>query len=81
MKKVLYSILFLIAILKFYSLQAQVLSISPGTNLVIKQGTVFSTDSLTLTPSADFTLSNISLTRNSTLSHAVLNDKIFRAFG
>jgi hypothetical protein len=80
MKKVLYGILFLIAIPEFYSLQAQVLSISPGTDLVIKQGTVFSADSLTLTPSADFTLSNISLGRSSTVSHSTVNPYIARVY-
>ena len=80
MKKVFYYILFLIAIPKFYTLQAQVFSVSPGTNLVIKQGTVFSADNLTLTPSADFTLSNVSLGRSPVVSHPVTNTYIARVY-
>ena len=80
MKKVLYSILFLIAIPKFYSLQAQIISISPGTDLLIKQGTAFSFDSLILTPSADFTLSNVSVSRSSVVSHPAANPYIARVY-
>jgi hypothetical protein len=80
MKKVLYSILFLTAIPKFYSLQAQILSIPAGTDLVIKQGTAFFADSLILTPSADFTLSNISLGRSSAVSHPTSNPYIARVY-
>jgi hypothetical protein len=80
MKKVLCSILLLITIPKFYSLQAQILSVSPGTDLVIRQGTIFFADSLILTPSADFTMSNVSLVRNSTVSHPALNTYIARVY-
>ena len=80
MKKVFYSILFLIAIPKFYSLQAQIISISPGTDLLIKQGTAFSFDSLILTPSADFTLSNVSVSRSSVVSHPAANPYIARVY-
>ena len=80
MKKILYCILFLIAIPKFYPLQAQILSISSGTDLVIKQGTVFFADNLILTPSADFTLSNVTLGRSSIVSHPAANPYIARVY-
>lgn len=79
-KKVLFSILFLITVSKFYCLQAQILTVSPGTDLVIKPGTVFFADNIILTPAADFTLSNISLSRNTIVSHPVLNTYIARVY-
>jgi len=79
-KKILFSILFSTTTSGFLCLQAQILTISPGTDIVIKPGTAFSIDNIVLTPSADFTLSNISLTRNSTVSHPVLNTYIARVY-
>jgi hypothetical protein len=79
MKKTL-CILFLLTASKFSSLQAQIFSVSPGTDLVIKQGTVFSADDLVLTPSADFTLSNVSLRRNPTVTHTAINTYIARVY-
>ena len=79
-KKILFSILSLITVSKFYCLQAQILAVSAGTNLVIKPGTIFSTDNIILTPSVDFTLSNITVSRNSTASHPVLNTYISRVY-
>ena len=78
-KKVLFSILFLTTVSEFY-LQAQILTVSPGTDLVIKPGTLFFADNFILTPSADFTLSNISLSRNTLLIHPVLNTYIARVY-
>ena len=63
-----------------YYLQAQILTVSPGTDLVIKPGTLFFADNFILTPSADFTLSNISLSRNTLLIHPVLNTYIASAY-
>ena len=80
MKKTLCSILFLITISKFSTLKAQILSVSPGTDVVVMQGTVFSTDGLALTPSVDFTLSNVSISRNSTVSHPTVNTYIARVY-
>jgi hypothetical protein len=80
MKKILFSILLLTTASEFYCLQAQILAVSPGTNLVIKPGTLFFADNITLTPAADFTLSNISLTRDATASHPVLNTYISRVY-
>lgn len=80
MKKALHGILLLIGLLNFCSVEAQILSVSPGASLVIKQGTVFSADDLVLTPSADFTLSNISLSRNATVIHPTVHTYISRVY-
>jgi len=79
MKKIL-CILFLMAGSKFCSLQAQSLVVSSGTDLVIKQGTVFSSDGLVLTPSADFTLSNVNIGRNTSTTHPAINTYIARVY-
>jgi hypothetical protein len=61
-------------------LHAQIITVSPGSDLTIKQGTVFSADSLILTPSADFTLSNLSLNKNTAVSHALSKPYIQRVY-
>jgi hypothetical protein len=61
-------------------LHAQILSISSGSDLTIKPGTVFSADSLVLIPSADFTLANINLSKNTTVFHPVLNPYVSRVY-
>lgn len=61
-------------------LQAQILTVSPGSDLTIKQGTIFSADSLILTPSADFTLSNLKLNKNSTVIHTLSKPYIGRVY-
>lgn len=55
---------------------AQVLKISAGTDITIVGGTVFKTESLTLTPSANYTLSDNTLTRSGTLIHPSSNPHI-----
>jgi hypothetical protein len=77
-KKLLFSILFFSALSN--CLQAQIITVSPGTNLTIKSGTVFFADNIIFTPSADFTLSNISLSRNLVATHSVLNPYIARVY-
>lgn len=44
--------------------QAQLLTVASGTNLTIVNGTPFKVDSLTLTPSADFIISNNTLSKS-----------------
>jgi HYR domain/Secretion system C-terminal sorting domain len=61
-------------------LQAQILTVSPGTEMTIKAGTIFSADSLVLQPSADFTLSNNSLNKNTMVSHPIRNAYIARVY-
>lgn len=79
-KKTLFSILFLTSVSKFCSLQAQVLTVLQGTNLVIKPGTAFSADSIVLTPSAEFILNGTSLGKNTTVNHQTSNAYIARVY-
>ena len=59
---------------------AQLLKVTAGTDLTILSGTVFTVDSLTLTPSSDFTLSNITLTKAATIIHPSLNKYISQVY-
>jgi hypothetical protein len=61
-------------------LQAQIITVSPGSDLTIKQGTIFSADSLILTPSADFTLSNLSLNKNASVINPLPKPYIARVY-
>ena len=60
--------------------QAQIFTVAAGTTMNIKSGTIFSAGKLVLTPSADFTFSDISLTKNSIVSHAASNPYIARVY-
>lgn len=79
-KKTLTGIFILSGTLFFHELHAQILKVSSGTSLFIKSGTIFSADSLTLTPSADFTLSNMSLSKDITVTRSTLNSYIARVY-
>ena len=68
MKKIKY-LLICFFVLNF-NLRSQIFTVSSGTDLVIKSGATFSADNLTLVPSADYTLSNLSLARNATKTNA-----------
>lgn len=57
-------------------IQAQLIKVAPGTDLTILSGTIFKADSFLLTPSANFTLTDNSLTKSATISHASLNPYI-----
>ena len=80
MRKILCSILILVAFSQFSSLKAQILSVSPGTDVVVLQGTIFTIDDLSLIPSTDFTLSDVSISRSSTVSHPTGNPYIARVY-
>jgi hypothetical protein len=80
MKKHVYTLLFLILSGHYNFLQAQIITESPGSSLTIKSGTTFSADGITLTPSSDFTLSNINLVRNTTVLHPVPQNYISRVY-
>ena len=57
-------------VLILFTVNAQVaLVATTGSDITIKSGTVFSVDNITLTPSADFTISNNTLTRATTTNH------------
>lgn len=60
--------------------QAQLLTVAPGTNLTIMNGTVFKVDDLILTPSADFIISNNTLTKSTTAIHFSPNPYISRVY-
>jgi Secretion system C-terminal sorting domain len=77
MKKV--SLLF--AVLLFAGMtRAQILNVAAGTNLTIQAGTTFRADSLTLIPSADFILTNITLTKGTTVIHTSVNPYISHVY-
>jgi len=63
------------------NLNAQVIiSTTTGSDITIKAGTVFFADSLTLTPSADFTISNNTLSRAATAVHTPTGTYIARVY-
>ena len=63
-----------------YMAQAQLLTVTSGTDLTIVNGTVFRVDSLTLTPTADFTISNNTLNKATTIVHPSSNPYISRVY-
>ncbi len=60
-------------------LNAQIFSVG-ASGLTLRAGATFFADGLILTPSADITLSGMSLSRNSTVSHATSNPYISRVY-
>jgi hypothetical protein len=60
--------------------QAQLLKVSAGTDLTILSGTIFHADGLTLTPSADFTISDNTLSKSATVIHTTTNPYISRVY-
>ncbi|MDN3654294.1 HYR domain-containing protein [Ferruginibacter paludis] len=80
MKKIIFSILTCTAVFLPKILHAQILTVSPGTDMTIKPGTVFSADSLVLIPSADFTISNTTLNKSAIVTHALPNPHIARVY-
>lgn len=78
--KIIASIILMVMLFIAGSLQAQYLKISPGSSLKITAGTAFKSDSLTLIPSADFTLSDVILSKSSTVIHATPNTYISRVY-
>jgi hypothetical protein len=63
-----------------YPAKAQLLKVTSGSDLTIKAGTVFSVSGLSLTPSADYTLSNTTLTQATTPTVAPANSNINRVY-
>ena len=60
--------------------RAQLLKVTAGSDITIVAGTVFKIDSLTLTPSADYTISNNTLSKTTTISHSSTNGYISRVY-
>src|SRR6187401_3600510 len=56
------------------------LTIGPGSSLTIQNGTQLHGDGLTLIPSADFILSNVTLSRSATIVHTQVNPYISRVY-
>lgn len=78
-KLFLYALLFL-GMLITGTARAQILNVANGTDLTIKAGTTFWADSLMLIPSADFVISNNTLSRSSTIIHSSYNNYISRVY-
>ena len=73
--------LLLLAVFLLLNGMAQpIISVASGTNLVIKPGTPFSLDGLSITPSSGFTWSGLSVSRNATVSHATNNTYVSRVY-
>ena len=74
-------LIFLLTYLLFTGMaQSQFLKVSSGTNLTILNGTTFSSDGLMLIPSANFTLSNTTLSKSATVIHQSFNNYISRVY-
>ncbi len=73
--------LFFFVVLLFAGItQAQLLKVSDGSNMTILSGTVFKVEDLTLVPTADFTLSNTTLGKFTTVTHTTSNPYISRVY-
>jgi hypothetical protein len=72
--------LFLFCLLFTCMSQAQLLKVTTGSDLTILAGTVFTVDSLSFAPSADFTLSNVTLSKSASIIHSQANPYISRVY-
>ena len=80
MKKSLFSITcFLLGLLSFTT-QAQIISVTPGTDFNIVAATVVSLDSMDLQPSADFTINGSSLVRSNVVNNSTGIQHINRVY-
>lgn len=71
----------LLAATLFSSLtEAQLVKISPGTDLTISGGTIFRIENLTLFPSTNFIITNNTLISSPTTFHSSANPNIFRVY-
>jgi hypothetical protein len=76
MKKILFVFF---AVLFLCNSHAQ-LTVDPGSSLTIQNGTQFHVDGLTLIPSADFSLSNVVLSKSATAIHTPVSTYISRVY-
>ena len=80
-KKITYLIAVLLCFATLPTFAQSGLTVSAGSSIFISSGTVFSADSLALTPSADFTISGANTeTRNAVVTHTTANPYIQRVF-
>lgn len=70
------SISFFFFILMISAARTQILNVAAGTNLTIQSGTTFGADSMTLTPTSDFILTNTTLTKTTSVIHTSVNPYI-----
>ncbi len=73
-------LLFAIAISLAGLVKAQLITVTSGNDLYIKSGTVFHADGLTIIPSSDFTISDNTLNKLSTVAHTSPNTYISRVY-
>ena len=78
--KNLRSCLVLIILLMVLRAPAQIISVAAGTNFVVKSGTQLGLDGLLLTPSADLSLADFSVSLSATLNHSTLNTAVARSY-
>ncbi len=80
MKKRLFTLTcFLLGLLSFTT-QAQIISVTPGTDFNIVAATVIAADSMDIIPSADFTINGSSLIRTATAANAIPFINIARGY-
>ncbi len=80
MKNIVTKLLLLTAICFTQIAQAQDITVASGTDLFITSGDIFHVNGLTLTPSANFTMNNINITKNATVSNSTLNTYVSRVY-
>jgi hypothetical protein len=73
-------LVFCILIIYCENLQAQVIKITAGTDMNVLSGTLLIIDSLELTPTSTFTLSNTSITKTAVANHTPLGNYIKRVY-
>lgn len=78
-KKITYIIAVLLCFATLPTIAQSGLTVAAGSSIYISNGTIFSTDNLALTPSADFTISGANTqTRDAVVTHATANAYIQR---
>jgi hypothetical protein len=77
MKKI--SLLFAVLLFNIMA-KTQLLKVTAGTDITILSGTVFKVENLTLTPAADFIISNNTLDKFTTVTHTSSNPYIARVY-
>jgi hypothetical protein len=74
--------LFLVSVAFYFTppANAQLLKVTAGTDITVLSGTIFKVENLTLTPSANFTISNNTLDKFTTVTHSTSNPYIARVY-
>jgi hypothetical protein len=69
-----------LAVLFLYHAHAQLCNVGPIGSVTIKNGTLFYVDGLTLIPSADYNLGDVTLNKSATIIHSSANPYISRVY-